>query len=66
MMENYEFYALLFSILGGFAASFSFMMSIRAMIASNTERVLKLETCTKYEFEKCPYHNSGTEMKNYE
>lgn len=58
MFENVEFWALLLTIVAGYVLEFKFIGDIKDKIAENSQRLTKLETETRLEFEKCRMHNS--------
>ena len=58
MFENVEFWALLITIVAGYGVEFKFIFDIRDKIEANSQRLTKLETETRLEFDKCRMHNS--------
>lgn len=56
MIENYEFWALLISILAGFAAEFGLILGIKGDIAKNAQRIEEVNNHAEMEFAKCRLH----------
>lgn len=59
MLENIEFWGLFASIAAGIVVEVKYLIDIREKISANTERIVKLETKTNMEFEKCRLHQCG-------
>lgn len=57
MLENVEFWGLFLPIVAGAGVQIKYLFDIREKLAENSERITKLETLTRLEFEKCNLHS---------
>ena len=58
MFEDAQFWGLLITVVAGYAVNFKFLFDIRDRVEDNANRLTKLETETRLEFEKCRLHRS--------
>lgn len=59
MLDNIEFWGLLFSVVAGFGVEMKYLMDIREKVSNNTERITAIEKTTQLEFDKCRLHTCG-------
>ncbi len=56
MIDNPEFWALIVTILGGFAAEFGLILNIKDAIGKNAQRIEEVNNHAEMEFAKCRIH----------
>lgn len=61
---EFEFIALIFTILFGFGGVFGFLIAIFLKVGENTEKILTIRSEFREEFAKCNLHCKNGGMKH--